>query len=122
MSLTWPVGLAIAGAALVVIWGLMPRDWHNEYASVRFASVFLLLGVMAVGAVARDWRWILAAGALGLGGLALWMLQLMNSHSDETGELFSPDQDGIPNIITLAGAIAVLAAGAVGVAARRPQP
>lgn len=47
------------------------------------------------------------------------MLQLMNSHPEERGELFGLDHDGIPNIITFAGALLVLAAGVIPTNVRR---
>jgi hypothetical protein len=115
-TLTLPMVLAVVGAAMVLIWGLfIQREWHNEYASVRGASVVALLALVAIGAYLREWRWILAAGIVGLTGFALWMLQLMTSHSDETSELFSRNQDGIPNVVTFAGALLVLAAGIIGI-------
>lgn len=113
-GLTLPLALVIVGAALLLIWGLLiQREWHNEYAAIRGASVILLLALLAAGAYFREWRWVLAAGIAGLAGLTLWMLQLLASHSDETGELFATGQDGIPNIITFAGAILVLTAGII---------
>jgi hypothetical protein len=115
---TSAVVLALLGTGLVLIWGVLdPRDWHNEFWQVRvLAGVLLVVGV-AAGLWSRRWTWVLAAGAAGLVGLVLWMLQLLSTHGDEVAELVtaSGEGDGFANLATFAGAVLVLVAGAIGV-------
>jgi hypothetical protein len=113
--LTW---LAVAGTALVLVWGiLVSRGWHSELSAIR-VGVGVLLAMLAVGGLwKRQWKWVLAAGLSGVIGLALWMLQLLST-GHTVPDLLSPATDGIPNIITWIGALLVLIAGAMGTRAR----
>jgi hypothetical protein len=113
-----PTVLAVAGTALVFVWGvLLPRDWHSEQSGIRIAaSVVLVVGAVA-GLWMRRWAWVVAAGGAGLVGLTLWWLQLVGT-GHTTNDLLSPQTDGIPNMITFAGALLVLAGGLMGMRAR----
>ena len=110
--------LVVLGTALVFIWGvLVPRAWHNEFWGIRALAGVLLFGGVAAGLWARRWAWVLAAGAAGLVGLVLWMLQLLGTHGDEVAELVAVggDGDGFDNVATFAGAVLVVVAGLIGV-------
>jgi hypothetical protein len=73
-----PTVLTVSGAALVFIWGVLePRDGHSEQSGLRVGAAVELVVGAAVGLWSRQWRWVLAAGAAGLVGLVLWMLQLL---------------------------------------------
>jgi hypothetical protein len=111
--------LAVTGMALVSIWGvLVQREWHNEYWAYRVGAGLLILALAGIGLWSKQWKWVLGAGVAGLLGLALWMLQLLSTHSDEVNDLFSLDADGIPNFVTFAGALLVLLAGLIGMRTR----
>ncbi len=112
---TLPMMLAGAGLVLTLIWGLMPRAWHNELAGTRVGAVVLLAVLAGIGLWSKQWRWTLAAGIAGLVVLLIWVLQLVSTHApDEVGDLISPARDGVPNAVTFAGAVLVLIAGALG--------
>jgi hypothetical protein len=113
-----PVVLAVAGTALVFVWGvLVPRDWHSEQSGIRIAAAVVLVVGAVAGLWLRRWAWVVAAGGAGLVGLTIWWLQLVST--GHTGDdLLSPKTDGIPNMITFAGALLVLAGGLMGMRAR----
>jgi hypothetical protein len=118
-----PLTLAILGLAMVLIWGvLVPRSWHNEFWGIRVLAGVLLVAGASAGVWSRRWIWVLVAGAAGLAGLSLWMLQLISTHSDEIGELASPAADGIPNGASFVGAVLVLVAGSIGTKGRYSAP
>ncbi len=107
--------LVLVGAAMVLLWGvLLPRGWHNEFGAIRVIGGVLLLAGVAAGLWMRRWTWVLAAGAVGLTGFVLWMLQLLSTHGDEVGELFGFGYDGLGNTATFVGAVLVLVGGAIG--------
>ena len=111
----WPTGLAIAGL-LVFTWGtLMPRTYHNELWPLRAGVGLITLALSVAGIRWRRWRWVLLAGIIGVVGFAMWLLQLLSNHS--AGDLFSRGQDGIPNAVTMVGALLVLVSGVVGMRA-----
>jgi hypothetical protein len=113
-----PAVLAVTGMALVLIWGvLVQRAWHNENWTFRVGTGLLILALASIGLWSKQWKWVLGAGVAGLLGLALWMVQLLGTHSDEVSELFSLSADGIPNFVTFAGALLVLFAGLIGMRA-----
>jgi hypothetical protein len=117
-----PSALAIAalGTFLVLVWGvLLPRGWHNEFWGIRVLAGVLLVAGVAAGLWTRRWTWVLAAGAAGLAGFVLWMLQLLSTHADEVGELVAlgGGGDGFANVATFAGAVLVLVAARVGMRA-----
>lgn len=111
---TLPAVLALSGTVLVAVWGvLVPRDWHSEQSGLRIGAALVLVAGAVAGLWSRDWRWVLAAGGAGLVGLALWSVQLLSTgHSVD--DLLSPETDGIPNMITFAGALLVLVGGVMG--------
>lgn len=109
-----PTVLAVSGTLLVFVWGvLMPRDWHSEQSGIRIASAVVLVAGSVAGLWSRHWTWVLAAGAAGLVGLTLWLLQLLGT-GHTVDDLLSPATDGIPNMITFAGALLVLVGGWMG--------
>jgi hypothetical protein len=113
-----PTVLAVSGTALVFVWGvLVPRDWHSEQSGIRITAAVLLVVGAVVGLWVRQWTWVLAAGATGLVGLTLWWLQLVGT-GHTASDLLSPETDGIPNMITFAGALLVLIGGLLGTKAR----
>jgi hypothetical protein len=117
-----PTMLVLAGMLLILVWAvLVPRAWHNEVWGVRAGAGVLVLVVAGAGLWTRQWTWVLAAGVAGLAGVVLWMLLLVSTHPSEVNEIASPAADGIPNGVTLVGALLVLAAGLVGVRARLPR-
>jgi hypothetical protein len=77
----------------------------------------LLIAGTVAGLLSRKWTWVLAAGAAGLVGLALWMLQLLSTEHT-TADLLSPATDGIPNLITFAADALVVVGGSMGTRAR----
>jgi LPXTG-motif cell wall-anchored protein len=106
--------LAVSGTALAFVWGvLVPRDWHPEQSGIRVASALVLVVGAVAGLWFRRWTWVLAAGAAGLVGLTLWWLQLLGT-GHTVDDLLSPQTDGIPNMITFAGALLVLLGGLMG--------
>jgi hypothetical protein len=113
-----PVGLALAGALLVLVWGVVvQRGWHNEFEAVRVvAGILLVLGTVA-GLARRRWRWVAAAGLTGLVGTVLWLLWLLSTHPGEVGEILAPGYDGFANAMALLGAFLVLSAGLLAVRA-----
>jgi TIR domain len=115
-SLTTQTVLAIVGAAVVLIWGVFWNPgWHDELWGIRAGASLVLVVLTVVGLLSRQWRWVLLAGIGGLVGLGIWLLQLAWTHPDEMYEIFGgPPYDGIPNFITLAGALLVLVAGWLG--------
>jgi hypothetical protein len=118
VSATLPTVLAVAGTLLVLVWGvLVPRDWHSEQSGIRVGAAMLLIAGTVAGLLSRKWTWVLAAGAAGLVGLALWMLQLLSTNHT-AADLLSPGTDGIPNLITFAGAALVVVGGSMGTRAR----
>jgi hypothetical protein len=118
-SLTAQTVLAVLGATVVLVWGvILQPDWHDELWVIRAAASLALVVLTAVGVWSRQWKWVLFAGIGGLAGLAIWLIQLVNTHPDEINEIFGgPPYDGIPNFVTLIGAVAVLIAGWMGVRA-----
>ena len=120
--LTAPTVLALAGAALVLVWGiLIERGWHNEFSGIRLAAGALLVVGVAAGVWARKWTWVLAAGVAGRAGLVLWMLQLLSTHSSEVSEIMSPADDGFANLVTFAGAVLVVVAATLGMRSQQPS-
>jgi len=121
---TLPTMLAGAGLLMTLVWGLMPRAWHNELAGTRIGAVILLAALQAlelpallgvgIGLWSKQWRWTFAAGIAGLLILGIWLLQLVSTHADEVGDLISPARDGVPNALTFAGVLLVLVAGSLG--------
>jgi hypothetical protein len=109
-----PTVLAVSGTLLVFVWGVLaPRDWHSEQSGIRVGAAVLLVAGSVAGLWLRHWRWVLAAGATGLVGLTLWLLQLLGG-GHTVDDLLSPETDGIPNMVTFAGALLVLAGGLMG--------
>jgi hypothetical protein len=109
-----PTVLAASGTLLVFVWGvLMPRDWHSEQSGIRIASAVVLVVGSVAGLWSRHWTWVLAAGAAGLVGLTRWLLQLLGT-GHTVDDLLSPATDGIPNLVTFAGALLVLVGGWMG--------
>lgn len=111
---TLPTMLAGAGLLMTLVWGLMPRAWHNELAGTRIGAVILLGALTGIGLWSKQWRWTFAAGIAGLVILGIWLLQLVSTHADEVGDLISPARDGVPNAVTFAGVLLVLVAGSLG--------
>jgi len=109
----WPTVLAIAGL-LVFAWGtLMVRVYHNELWGLRAAGGLIALALAIAGLWWRRWRWVLLAGIIGAVGFSLWLVQLLSAgHSGD--DLFSRGTDGIPNVVTMVGALLVLVSGVVG--------
>lgn len=117
------LALAALGTFLVLVWGvLIPRGWHNEFWGIRVLAGVLLVAGVSAGLWTRRWSWVLAAGAAGLVGLVLWMLQLLSTHADEVAELVAlgGNGDGFANAATFAGAVLVLVAARLGARAGRP--
>lgn len=117
------LALAALGTFLVLVWGvLIPRGWHNEFWGIRVLAGVLLVAGVAAGLWWRRWSWMLVAGAAGLVGLVLWMLQLLSTHSDEVAELVAlgGNGDGFANAATFAGAVLVVVAARMGARSGRP--
>lgn len=110
----WPTVLAIVGLLLLLVWGtLLAREWHNELSGIRTGAAALTLVVASIGLWFRRWLWVLVAGILGLVGLSLWLIQLQ-AQEHTFRDLFSLSTDGIPNLVSLLGALLVLVSGVVG--------
>jgi hypothetical protein len=122
-SLTARTVLAVLGGAVVLVSGVVLRPgWHDELWVIRAAASLALVMLTAVGLWSRQWRWVLFAGIAGLAGLAIWLIYLVSTHPDEIYEIFGPSYDGIPNLVTLTGAVAVLIAGRMGMRATASSP
>ena len=106
-----PRVLAISGMLMVLTWGVfVPPTWHSELLGIRFPAALIVVVLAAAGLWSRKWTWLVAAGAIGLVGLGLWMLQLLAT-GHVLDDLLSPETDGITNGLTFVGAILVLVAG-----------
>ena len=122
-SVTAQTVLAVLGAVVVLVWGVVLRPgWHNELWVIRAAASLALVVLTAIGLWSRQWKWVLFGGITGLAGLALWLIYLVSTHPDEIDEIFGPSYDGIPNFVTLTGAVAVLIAGRMGTRATTTSP
>ncbi len=109
-----PVLSAAAGILVVLVWGaLVVRGWHDEMWGIRAGASLLLVAVATAGLWTRRWQLVLFGGLAGLVGLLLWVLQLiLTGHT--TPELFSLGTDGVPNVLSILGAIVVVVAAFVG--------
>jgi hypothetical protein len=114
-----PAWVAVAGIAIVLIWGaLVTRTWHSEDSGIRIIAALVLVGVSTWGISSKKWNLVLAGGVAGLVGVILWVLQLFaNEHT--TSDLFSPGTDGVPNLLMLAGCVMVVGAAFAGKASDR---
>ena len=72
---------------------------------------------MAVAGIMRS-----ALSSSGRASLFVWLMYLVSTHPDEIYEIFGPSYDGIPNLVTLTGAVAVLNAGRMGMRATTGSP
>lgn len=114
-ALPWEAILAGAGTVIAVVWGLLLDRWHDEYAWIAILATVTMLAGACLGAWVKQWMWVLGAGITGLGGLVLWLLQLVSTHPTEVHEIFGLSYDGFENGVALLGATMVLVAGIIGV-------
>lgn len=108
-----PSVLVVAGLALVAIWGLVVGpQWHPEGLSIRIMAAVIVVGGAATALRAKRWDWAMVAGAAGLAGFGLWVVQLRATHS--LSDFMSIGTDGVTNGIVLVGAALVTTGGWLG--------
>jgi hypothetical protein len=118
-----PVVLAISGALLVLLFGLLVLPtWHDEQIWFRILVALAVVTLTTIGLIRSQWRFVMMAGAAGLAGLVIWVVMLIGGH--ELSELTSLQTDGATNGLFLIGSGLVLTGGWLGTksTAGRAQP
>jgi hypothetical protein len=109
-----PVILAVSGALLVLLFGLLVGPtWHNEQIWFRIVVALAVIILTAIGLGTGRWRLVMMAGVTGLAGFVIWMLMLIGG-GHELFELMSLQTDGVTNALFLVGSGLVLTGGGLG--------
>lgn len=108
-----PTVLAVSGALLVLLFGLLVLPtWHDEQLWFRIVVSLAVVALTAIGLYRQRWSYVMAAGGAGLAGLVVWVLMLLGGH--ELSELTSLETDGVTNGLFVVGSALVLAGGWLG--------